>query len=415
MRSNPERLAWRVLLASFIVFQLLCGSVIYLAQWFLFRSTVDMGLDLAAARGTVILTHPNTEEAIAVADRRSDLEQGTIIHTDSTSQALLTFVDPNTGQPVASLVLFRDSEITLNLAKAPRFGLNRAPYRIQVSSMSGSSDVLILGNDHRGVQLDIVSPQATAQMTDSGKYSIDISEQDTQVTTYSGLALVIENGTDRKVVLANDERTVIGDGEKPAILEAEQSILTNGDFSSLIETGWNSYNDREPPGAVQNVIFDRRPAVMIDRAQQNWPDEILGHGETGLVQFLDVDVSDYSYLEIRATFYVDEQSLSTCGIAGSECPMMIRMKYLDPEGQPQVFIHGFYATYDPGLDYPTICLSCRTDHERINLKSWFTYESGNLITQAPTQRPVHITELSFYASGHAYKVYVSEIELLVAK
>jgi hypothetical protein len=417
MRSDPERLAWRILVAAFFTFLLLCSSVVYLIQWFLWQSTVDLARDLAAARGTVTVTLPNTDEAIAVAEKRSDLvNDGTTIQTDSTSQAVLTFSHPKTGQPVASLVLFRDSEIVLTLAKAPRFGVNRSPYRIQISSPSGSSQVLILDNDPRSVEFEIISPQASTQMTENGKYAVVVSEQNTRVTTYSGRALVIGSDERQGIDLADDERVVItADGEGPDILEAEQSILTNGDFTDLYENGWNFYNDREPPGTAQNVIVDGRTAVMIDRSQSNWPDETLGHGESGLVQFPDTDVSEYSYLEIQATFYIDEQSLSTCGVAGSECPLMIRIRYLDPNGQEQVFIHGFYAAHDPGLDFPTTCATCRAEHERISFQSWYTYQSGNLITLAPTQRPVHITELSFYASGHAYKIYVSEIALLAAE
>lgn len=416
MRKHPERLAWRILLVSFTTFLLLCGSTAYLVYWFIFRSTVDMTLDLAAARGTVIVNHPNIEEAIAVAKDRSDLESGSVIQTDSTSQAVLTFIDPASGQPVASLVLMRDSEITLTLAKAPRFGLNQRPYRIQLASTAGSSEVLILQNGERSIEFEIVSPQAFTRMTEEGQYIIDISDQNTRITTIEGQALIIERGSGKNVELENDDQVVIArDNNDLTILDAEKSILTNSNFIELFDVGWNSYNDREPPGIIQNVIFDGRPAVMLDRSQDNWPGETLGHGETGLVQFQDMDVSEYSRLELRATFYVEEQSLSTCGVAGSECPLMIRMKYLDPEGQLVEFIHGFYATHDPGLAYPTTCNTCRSDHERINLQSWYTYESGNLITQAPTQRPVVIKELSFYASGHAYKIYVSEMRLLVGE
>jgi hypothetical protein len=94
---------------------------------------------------------------------------------------------------------------------------------------------------------------------------------------------------------------------------------------------------------------------------------------------------------------------------------MIKMKYLDPQGREQEYRHGFYAFHDPGAGYPTTCQTCRIDHERINIRNWYTYESGNLITQAPAQRPIHITELSFYASGWAYRIYVSEVVIRASR
>ncbi|NLH09173.1 MAG: hypothetical protein GX484_16385, partial [Chloroflexi bacterium] len=73
MRENPERVAWRVLLSAFAVFLLLCGTTIYVVQWYLFDSEINIGVDLMAARGTISMMLPNSEEPIAVSDRR--LEQ----------------------------------------------------------------------------------------------------------------------------------------------------------------------------------------------------------------------------------------------------------------------------------------------------------------------------------------------------
>lgn len=416
MRTNPERLAWRILLTAFAVFLLLCGSVLYLIQWYIFQSTVDLALDLTVSRGTVRIKLPNTEEPIAVTDRRDDLERDAVILTDPTSQAVLTFSDPRSGEPIASLVIFRDSELSLIQAQAPRFGLNNNPYAIQVSSPSGRYEVLILETARRPINFELLSAQAFTRMTEHGHYIIDANGQKTTVTVREGQALVIERNTGQPVDLASQQRAVVAPPESsPSVLEAERSLLTNSDFSLDYEIGWEFYNDREPPGSARNTVFDGRSVVVIDRSQANWPDLSLGHGETGLVQFLDADVSGYGYLEIRATFYVDEQSLSTCGVAGSECPMMINMIYEDADGARQVFIHGFYASHDPSLGYPQACATCRSDHERINLRSWYTYETGNLMELWPAeQRPVRINQISFYASGHAYKVYVSEVDILVA-
>lgn len=413
IRTSPETLAWRILVAAFAVFLLLCSAAVYAAQWYLFRSTVGMVVEVSAARGTVSVTPPDSDLSFSVTDRRSEVEPWTVISTDETSQATLTFTDPRTKRPVASVVAFRDSEIALVFAQAPRFGLNRTPYRIQIESHSGSVDVLVLEDLPREVAFEILSPEAFVRITDRGQYTLDVLEANTRMSVFDGEALVVGRDSGRSVTLADGERTTIGaaQSESLEIGQAEVALTTNYDFRQLFDEGWNFYNDREPPGTARNVIIDGRSAVMIDRSQSNWPNILLTgrHGETGLVQFLDTDVRGYSFLEVRVTFYVEEQSLSTCGTQGSECALMVKMKYLNPQEQPQEFIHGFYAFHDPSADYPTTCQTCRSDHERINIRNWYTYESGNLITQAPAQRPVHITELSVYASGWAYRIYVSEI------
>ena len=93
--------------------------------------------------------------------------------------------------------------------------------------------------------------------------------------------------------------------------------------------------------------------------------------------------------------------------------MMIRMQYVDVQGVEREFIQGFYAFHDASLSYPLTCDSCRAEHERVNLRTWYTYESGNLLTNLPQeQRPAMIRQIRIYASGHGYRTYVTEVELL---
>jgi len=417
MHSNPERLAWNILMAAFAVFLVLCGIAAYLAQWLVFQSTVDLDINLTVARGTVSVLQPATGEPIAVSDRKSDLEAGVIIQTDPQTQATLTFVDPRTNVPVASMIIFRDSQVHLISAVAPRFGLNRRPYQVQVESGSGRMEFLLLDTGTHSTHLEAISTQMFARMQEEGRYIIDITPRDSHIAAETGEALVVERRTGNNVILVQGEQaTLSDDSNAPYVEPAQQSVLVNPDFRESYNVGWKFYNDREPPGEAYNAVFDGRPVIVIDRSQGHWPDTRLDHAETGLVQALNVNVSTVASLELRATFYVDEQSLSTCGVAGSECPMTLHIKYIDPTGAEQTYIHGFYAAHDPSLGYPTTCLSCRAEHDRISSSTWYTFESGNLLSLFPSeQHPVRITEISFYSSGHAYKIYVSEINLFVAK
>lgn len=417
MRTNPEQLAWRILLASFLVFLLLCGSTLYVIDWFIFRSTIELDVSLTVARGTVGIVLPNTGEPIAVTDRRGGITANTVIQTDPTSQATLTFSDPRTGEPVASLTLFRDSKLTISQARAPRFGLNQRPHRIVIENLSGRGELLTLSASGRQAECHLLTPQAHIIVSESGQYLFDSTAQGVRIVALSGQALFTSRATGQSTTLSDNQCVSIDSATGSTTpCSIGISLLGDTEVTQDYTNGWILSNDQEPFGLVENTTFDGRPVLVIDRSQGHWAGLTLGHGETRLTRTLDVEVSAYSYLELRATFYVDEQSLSTCGIAGSECPMMIRLVYLDPQGQEQVFIHGFYATHDPTTNYPMACATCRTEHERINLQSWYTYESGNLMTLLPPeQRPSRIREISFYASGHAYKVFVSDIDLLVSE
>ncbi|MBN1309900.1 MAG: hypothetical protein JXB30_00680 [Anaerolineae bacterium] len=413
MQVDAERRAWRILVSFFIVFLLLCGSSIYLVQWYVFQSTIKMGANLKVARGTVRIILPNTHEAIAVTNERPNLEKGTIIQTDEKSQAILTLSDPRSGQPVASIVIFRDSEIILTRASAPRFGLNAAPYRIRFTSNPGRNEVSILRDNQRAVQIEANSPHAIMCTSESGLYTIETTNQHTRLMVRSGQATVIKKGTEEELTLSDDNRVVVNSANHEIeTLPDEQPLVTNSTFKRSYKQDWIFQSDGEPTAFIRNVTFDSRPAVALDRSQSNWPDLELGHGETGLLQKMDANVNPFDSLELRATFYVDEQSLGVCGVEGSECALMIRISYTDINGTEQRFFHGFYARHDNDQGYPLLCNSCRQEHERIALKSWYTY-SENLRTLLPAdQQPFRINEVYFYASGHAYKVYVSEINLL---
>ena len=129
------------------------------------------------------------------------------------------------------------------------------------------------------------------------------------------------------------------------------------------------------------------------------------------------DVSQFDYLAMRTTLLVNFQSVSKCGIAGSECPLMLRIDYITAEGTPRQWFQGFYTVDDPQYaDYPPTCDSCLREHVKINEKTWYTFETGNLFTLLPTDwRPGAILNVQFYASGHQYDVYLGEMSLVVGQ
>jgi hypothetical protein len=414
MRSNPERLAWRILITSFTIFLLLCSTAAYLVQWYIFQSTVTMAVELRVARGTASVTLPDTIQPIAVTDSRINLEPGVVIETDPNSQAVITFSDPHTNERIASIVVFRESRLTITRTTAPRFALNQAPYQILIMDTSGHLELLLLDTGKRNAILEVNSKQMQARTDEVGRYLLDISTTETEFTTRMGSALILDEQTGREIEVEAAQRTLFETKDSVlAVTDAEISLLLNPFFTTEFSDGWLFYNDREPAGQVYNAIFDGRPVVVIDRSQSHWPTEQLDHAETGLVQKRNIDVRGYKSLELRTTFYVAEQSLPRCGEQGSECPMMLHIKFLDRSGNIQDFYHGFYANDDPTRNYPESCTSCKGNHDRMSPNTWFTYETGNLISlfSAP-QRPQFITEVSLYASGWAYRVYVSEMDVI---
>jgi hypothetical protein len=169
-----------------------------------------------------------------------------------------------------------------------------------------------------------------------------------------------------------------------------------------------------PRGAYQLEINDGRRVLRLVRG-----DNATSNGETRCLTYFGqngLDVSGYTYLEIRATFKINYQSLNACGIFGSECPLMLRMDYIDEGGVERRWFHGFYSLLDLQLNYPLSCNSCRQEHDQINEKTWYTYQTGNLFALlGPDQKPKTIVNVQFYASGHQYDVFVGEVSLLAGQ
>lgn len=410
---NAEARAWRILLASFVTFLSICALAVYGLQWFLFQSVVPLKATLSVARGTARIVVPTSQGELAVTDIRTDLGAGTIIQTDASSQAVVTFQDPSSSIPIAALVVFRDSQILVKEMSAPQFGLNRSPYRIAIVGMAGRGQVRIFGGLKNEIALTVSTSQAEGAFSEPGLYWFDANEQWSRFAVTEGGASVKSVTADRPVTLVTGNWVSIDSGSSTvSSLPDQVSIVNNPDFSRPYSVGWRSYDASEPAGSVYNSRIDGRDVVVIDRSQEKYPALTLNHGETGLSQVIDANVEDLTNVEVRITLFIDEQNLSACGIAGSECPLMFRLEYTDAEGVDRVYIHGFYANHDPGLGYPLLCDTCRAEHDRISLQSWYTYSENLFSLIPPDQRPSIIRNISLYSSGHAYKVYVAEADLV---
>ncbi len=353
------------------------------------------------------------------------LTERTTLTTDSTSQALITFRDPYSDRVLATLTLLRDSAAILHSAARPRFDASALPYTIEVIGRHGRADVLIAPNLDRHIRFRILGAYDTViDLEQAGYYTVALGGDNAGVTVREGEAVLgLRTSEERAIVSAGQRGLVPGpDAQHPInIAPSRQNLLANSGFELYDQTGdslsslpssWGCYYNQdvlnEPHGTYMREMFDGRTVLRLRRVGEG-----LSHAETGCRQLRpDLDVSGYSYLELRATMYIAQQSISTCGIAGSECPVMLRLVYYDKDGELREWIHGFYSLYTIP-EWPLTCASCRQDHERINSGAWYTYESGNLVTVLPEEAKIHaLVEVRFYASGHAYDVMLDEVALL---
>ena len=189
-------------------------------------------------------------------------------------------------------------------------------------------------------------------------------------------------------------------------------MILNGDFGQGIDTSWIALVPSDPTARISEVDDGGQSAARFQHDQAQ-PLEI------SLFQSLNRNVRDLESLVLHLKVRIDYHSLSVCGDKGSECQIMVRIDYIDTAGGNRQWVHGFYALEDPGLDFqlPYYCVTCPEpgsgNHHRVRDKTWFLYDSPNLMETLPSEfRPAIIQSVRVYASGHSYDSMVTDVELL---
>ena len=162
------------------------------------------------------------------------------------------------------------------------------------------------------------------------------------------------------------------------------------------------------------MLFRSR-AANFSRSGANW-------GEVAITQDINKDVTDFTALNLQLDVRVKFQDLWNCGERGSECPLMVKIKYIDTKGNPQEWVKGYFYKFtdNPGITAPFICVSCpppTSPHEQVSFAQWQTVDSGNLldIFRAAGVPAAAIKSITFNASGHAFDSEITEVQLLASE
>ena len=402
------RQAWIILWLAFFAFLvIIIGGPLGL-NWYIHNATRPMAVRVEPVTGATLILPEDNGDPIAVVDVQY-IGEGDRVRTDQDARANLSIFDsPSDPESLASVQLRTNTEVELLTARRPRFQRSQLPRQLAISLLSGRARVTSGAQDDRPLEVHITTPQALIKVS-SGSAAIAVTNELTEVTARSGQVSVIAQG--REVVLNKGRRATVAFGEPPSDPQpADTNLVKNGDFSQPLETAWRveSIVDARDLsnvtfGSVSIVNAGGRNVAYFQRDSQG--EDANLHSETAIIQDINADVIDADSLIFRFDVRLISQSLPGGGIQSSEFPMMVRIDFIDVNGNPQFWTHGFYMV-DPVENWPL------RDGEKIPGLVWYAYESPDFMKSETFPRPAKVVSIRVYASGHNYRSQAADIELI---
>lgn len=408
MRNNPARIAWLILLTSFVVFCLLALSIPLALRWYVLHSQVDQSALVRVISGTVLLQSGADSEPIALMDART-VEPGASVKTDQRSQAALIFqASAGNGQPgpeIATVQIYPSADVQIAQASRPRFGASSDPNLYSLRVNNGRVRIYVADMQPNGQRFGVDTPHGQATLA-PGSYAVQVDGDQTQILTRSGSATVEADG--RSVLIPNGASATLSASQGlSGPNAAAENLIVNGDFQQpLGPPSWlvAKYPVDDPTaGQAELITVSGRTATRLSRINQP-----PTHSEVSITQVLERSVHDYEMMNLVMDVQLRWQSLPGAGEQSSEFPLMFRLDYEDIYGNHQFWTHGFYYQ-DPPAQWVV------TGGQKIPQNTWFPFESGNLLDRLKEEGlppPATLNYLKIYASGHNYDSLVTEIGLI---
>jgi hypothetical protein len=404
-RSNPQRMAWVILLVAFSVFTFLAVSIPLTIRYTLQYATVAQDIHFNPTMGTILFYPARAREPIAITSARNDIGEGSRIETASYStqgELGLTLV-PDSDRVLGTIHLYSGTQLELLRVRRPRFESSIQPYYVRFRLNSGHIRLFTTNSEERLLLVEVETPHGQTLLGE-GVYNFSVNAEYTEISVNAGKADLL-HASGAAMAVSTGLRSRMSLNDPPSIpVTAQRNLINNGDFSQPFLNTWETTtvaSENVVPGKVEVVNLDgRRVARFMRRGEADV------HTEVGIWQPVNQDVNVYELLRLDLDVKIDFQSLQGAGWAGTEFPVRVEIDYTSIYGQDLKWGHGFYYR-PPEPGWPL------QGGEMIPRDRWFFYPSPNLFEVLKDTRPARINSIRIYASGHNYEAMVSGISLIV--
>jgi hypothetical protein len=387
-----ERRAWLILWVAFASFCAVVFAAIKFGVDYISTAEVDQGAQITASRGQLVFSLPGSSDKTLVGTR-TELGVGTTLTLDRSSPSS------------ADLQLFDDSTIKVlggASVELTRMDLGRFINQHSLVLTQSSGPIRYA----TGGPMDVVVPSGLVQLAGHGDYTIWIDGDITRVLVYGGEAHMSASGS---AVTVTDGRQAEIDAQHQVHqpVPRQTTLLANADFAQH-DQNWETLDVLDTKLDVNGSRFwvpgpaDVPQSSALRVVRESLKSE---HGETGLVQKLDRDVSGFRHLWLQAMVRVDYADLSGGGTRNSEYPMMMRLQYEGPvEGTRPDWAIGFYYSNQDGRTVPDWLGKLWPQGE------WKQYEV-DLMSVDTSSVPFRLLEFAVMGQGHSYDARIANINL----
>lgn len=406
--------AWLLLLAGFAVFITIVAYSGTTAYSFVREGTQPHTATVEPVSGQSLLIRSDGEQDWRLVSERTTVQEGDRISTGSATAGWITLFDQGTIEVAEnSLVrvermrtsrIFRDKkEIEIEpirgsvyIGMAPRGEFNSSLMRVSAGPVT-----VRMRDDLRTDQTGSFLVE-TQRMNPTGDEDDPILS--VRVAVLRGEATV-ETDHDLRTLAADQQVVVDADSHLGNVTPAMRQLVRNGDFSRDL-ADWVEYHDHAGEAAGESGSIERVPvefdgesgvALQISRssgAANNW--------ETGVQQTIGQSLRVHSSLNLSLDLRIDEQQPIGGGDALTEYPLIVKLDYIDVQGQDREWWRGFYVIDDLRNPAP------EDRATRVQRGEW---ESISLDLRNLSPLPRQITAIRLYGSGHSYRTLVTNISL----
>ncbi len=419
--QDRQRLAWIILLSSFFICTVLTISFPFGVNAVLQNSTELLDIFVQSNKGTVRIDNENGDgRAVLEGDSGQMMYPGSTVVTGNTQTALLFLSPPESEQRLARLQVYSHTTLRLVEADSPQFSVSEQLHEAIIKLESGRLLISLSQFEERPFQLIINTPQGRIAFAHAGQYIVIVDNESTEVIVQEGMATVsavVEVGVRDVVYLEADQRAEIPTGLQPrGPLNTSRNLITNSDFSKG-KSGWTFFawqiqEADQPKGETAVTYIFGEPRLHIIR-------DGSGHADLRIRQNIQRDVTDIDVLELSLTFRILGQSLQVCGIVGSECPLFVRINYVDANGITQTWQQGFFASGEIiENSTPDGCISCaviQSSHQRVTVAqdTFYEVDFAAEIARQGALPPRFIESIELVTSGHGFNLEIVDVNLLL--